>query len=572
MHTNPLQRWLLILALCGVAACDGTPTGLADAAKLEKASDSVVEDTVDARLREPLRVRVVDSKGRGVRRVEVKWNTTKGYVEFSSVMTDADGYAETYWHLGPSAGPAVASARTDRHEPVQFHATVLPGEPTTLTLAAVPPTLRRGATVNLAPIPRDRHGNRIGADRVQWESSDSKVAYVGDNGGLEAVRRGSALITALAGAVRESFAVTVEQVTWKQATVGSYFTCGIVDDGTPYCWGGTLQGTWGVLGNGSTANSPRPTTVSGGHRFSAMAAGNEFACGLDLEGRLWCWGAVMFLTDESAPPGGVVPVRTMPDVTFASISAGRGHVCGLTVDGAAYCSGMNREGEIGDGTTLTRNRATPPAGDLRFQRLWAGVDNTCGLTTANEVYCWGSNYLGQLGTGEATESLHWPVQVPWRSSLVFQTPARFHACGLEGGGEAFCWGGNGGKLGDGQTAISPKPVRVMGGHAFSQMAIGTSHTCALTGEGRAFCWGSNGAGTLGDGTDVDRLQPQAVATELRFSSLVAGEGEHTCGLTRASDHGEAGELHCWGYNGVGGVGDGSAGNYRFAPSWVVEPG
>jgi alpha-tubulin suppressor-like RCC1 family protein len=40
---------------------------------------------------------------------------------------------------------------------------------------------------------------------------------------------------------------------------------------------------------------------------------------------------------------------------FSELSAGQFYTCGLTVAGVAYCWGYNVYGELGDGTTTTRN-------------------------------------------------------------------------------------------------------------------------------------------------------------------------------------------------------------------------
>ena len=42
------------------------------------------------------------------------------------------------------------------------------------------------------------------------------------------------------------------------------------------------------------------------------------------------------------------------------MNAGGEHSCGLTTDSRASCWGLNNDGEVGDGTTLT-DRLTPVA-------------------------------------------------------------------------------------------------------------------------------------------------------------------------------------------------------------------
>jgi alpha-tubulin suppressor-like RCC1 family protein len=87
----------------------------------------------------------------------------------------------------------------------------------------------------------------------------------------------------------------------------------------------------------------------------------------------------------------------------------------------------------------------------------------------------------------------------------------FHTCGETKGNRAYCWGLNGGALGDGTTIMRLTPVAVAGGLTFAQVSAGTPQTCGKTPTSVAYCWGPNFYGELGDGTTIARLTPVAVA-------------------------------------------------------------
>ncbi|HEX6107251.1 MAG TPA: hypothetical protein VFZ26_16815 [Gemmatimonadales bacterium] len=88
------------------------------------------------------------------------------------------------------------------------------------------------------------------------------------------------------------------------------------------------------------------------------------------------------------------------------------------------------------------------------------------------------------------------------------------------------------------------------GLVFQQLSGGYDHTCGVTADQRAYCWGYNGLGQLGDGTTTQRLTPVPVAGDLRFRQISAGSFV-TCGVTTSD------RVYCWGSNEIGQLGDGT---------------
>jgi alpha-tubulin suppressor-like RCC1 family protein len=148
------------------------------------------------------------------------------------------------------------------------------------------------------------------------------------------------------------------------------------------------------------------------------------------------------------------------------------------------------------------------------------------------------------------------------------TAGEAHTCALTTSRTAFCWGHNlYGQLGTDVALPSSSvphtntPVPVAGGHSFVALSTRYFHTCGLTTEGEAYCWGWNGLGGLGDGTTDNSSLPVRVATDLRFASITAGYRQ-TCAVTAS------GAAYCWGGNGIGEVGDGSYAD-KLKPSLVA---
>jgi alpha-tubulin suppressor-like RCC1 family protein len=57
----------------------------------------------------------------------------------------------------------------------------------------------------------------------------------------------------------------------------------------------------------------------------------------------------------------------------------------------------------------------------------------------------------------------------------------------------------------------PNFVPVLGLTNVIQVAAGAEHACARTYDGAVYCWGANASGQIGDGTNVTRFVPVAVA-------------------------------------------------------------
>lgn len=252
----------------------------------------------------------------------------------------------------------------------------------------------------------------------------------------------------------------------------------------------------------------------------------------------------------------VIRSDTIAPGNWAYISAGYGHNCALDNQGIAYCWGRNRRGALGDGTGVSRTEPAPVSGGLRFTSISAGADLTCGVTMDHVGYCWGWNSAGGLGAGISSLAEFEPVRVAGSMRFASISAGSGYACGVTTDGAGYCWGANGGVLGDGTTTNRRTPVRVVGDLRFRSIAARLWHTCGVTTDGRAYCWGVNSAGQLGHGepTRTPQTTPVPVAGGLHFVSIAVGgtspDGSgFTCGLNRDQ------HSYCWGENGWGMLGD-----------------
>jgi alpha-tubulin suppressor-like RCC1 family protein len=82
------------------------------------------------------------------------------------------------------------------------------------------------------------------------------------------------------------------------------------------------------------------------------------------------------------------------------------------------------------------------------------------------------------------------------------------------------------------------------------VAVGLSHACALMRAGDVHCWGGNFTGALGDQSLDDRRRPVPVGFDGAFTA-VSALGQHTCAL------GTDGAAYCWGSDADGQLGVGA---------------
>jgi alpha-tubulin suppressor-like RCC1 family protein len=255
--------------------------------------------------------------------------------------------------------------------------------------------------------------------------------------------------------------------------------------------------------------------------------------------------------------------------TWDDVSAGFSHTCALRDDGTVWCWGDNFWGQLGDGTTTNRAVPAQMGTDDDWRMVSAGGGHTCGVRDDNTAWCWGRNDSGQVGDDTTTEA-HEPVQVPddgvgW---ATVQAAKGGHTCGTKVNGTLWCWGlNNQGQLGNGTVVNSESPVQVGSDGGWATVSGGLYHTCATHEDfdevdWALFCWGYNGFGQLGDGTATSRRVPTLTWFDAHDWSLLVSAGNyHTCAVKGS------GTLWCWGYNDQGQLGDGTT-TPRSAPTQV----
>jgi alpha-tubulin suppressor-like RCC1 family protein/outer membrane protein OmpA-like peptidoglycan-associated protein len=269
--------------------------------------------------------------------------------------------------------------------------------------------------------------------------------------------------------------------------------------------------------------------------------------------------------------------------TPSKITGGDGFLCLIVNGGAVECSGLNDQGQLGDGTNTNRSYSRPITSDGKISSptaLAVGKSHACAVSGggssapgSGKLYCWGDNQYGQLGNGTNVDS-SLPVLVSDNGAFVNTSVAGVfagdnHTCAitLAPTNRIFCWGyNNKGQLGDNTTVDKNLPAAVLGvftstgtegsANFYPWATAGAEHTCAVStaNTNKIYCWGENGSGQLGDGSTTDSLLP--VATVMTGGS---GSSTRTAFIAAGSDFTcatDAGSIKCWGENGSGQMGNG----------------
>jgi alpha-tubulin suppressor-like RCC1 family protein len=362
---------------------------------------------------------------------------------------------------------------------------------------------------------------------------------------------------------------------------GFRHTCGLLGNGTAYCWGfnGSLQ-----LGTGAANDRDTlPRLVAGGLEFTRIDAGQGHTCAITRAGAAYCWGSGSNDGALGSDTADVTPVPVPVDggLTFKVITLGWSHTCGLTTAGVAYCWGNNDFGKVGrDTAALGVRTPVPVAGGHTFTAIAAGDYHTCAIATGGAAYCWGANTFGALGTGDTSSRSAHPIPEAVAGGLKFTAIAggNVHTCGLTMAGDVYCWGQGGwGQLGNGARINQPAPVKVGGGGTYTAVSVGANHSCALATGGQLYCWGGNGGAQLGGTAGETCIYGPGPSDNFPCTStrIVAAGGQEFRALSAGVFHtcaiGTSGGAYCWGGNSDGQIGNGTAGASVGAASRVSDP-
>ena len=231
----------------------------------------------------------------------------------------------------------------------------------------------------------------------------------------------------------------------------------------------------------------------------AVCAGVAFSMVLKEDGSVWTAG----LNEYGQLGDGTKESRTRlkqvltKDKNVIALAAGHGHSMALRFDGIALMTGLNANGQLGDGTKKNRKSFQEVKARKNIVAIAAGYHHSLLLNKGGVVYFAGSGTHGQAGKKNTNQvSKFTNIQ----SQCVDVAAGAYHSIVLTKDGDVLTTGLNkDGQLGTGIGSENKFTFSKVHSNAIS-VAASFSHSMVLAKDGTVWATGNNGEGQLGVGS------------------------------------------------------------------------
>ena len=353
---------------------------------------------------------------------------------------------------------------------------------------------------------------------------------------------------------------------FSQVSIGDNGSVHAIDN-TGKLWG---WGTGIAIGDGTTVTRSSPVQILSGTSFSQVSSGGM---AIDISGNLWSWGINTAARGGWPLVGGVAINRSAPVqitsiagatytyvarhtngsvailsdgrygfagvnqlsgfggavVSYASLTASTttgwkqiafgsytGTVytgVGVKTDGTLWAWGSNTTGQLGDGTTTTRQSVGQIGSDTNWNAvgIMGNYATVYAQKTNGDLYAWGGNYNWSLQQQNFNNNRSSPTLIQNGTDITFGiqgTKTGLSTAVIKQSGTLYQWG----------TSVNYANGRPT---SWLQISAGQEAKMALREDNILFCWGSQALGQFGANNTTLISYPQAFGTA-NFNGLNAG--------------------------------------------------
>ncbi len=221
----------------------------------------------------------------------------------------------------------------------------------------------------------------------------------------------------------------------------------------------------------------------------------------------------------------IVHIASASNHTIAVTKGGRVWEWGLLYDFLHHQNGVRESSRLKTRQAMEPRLIELPA-NVNAYAAAAGEQHVF-VQTDLGVYCWGLNRDGQLGVGTTTD-LWKPKRTPNLENVKSICAGAFFTMMLDNDGNVFSFGRNS----DGQCGLPIEPVistpRKIDIDGILSISTGAVHGMALSKQGYIYTWGLNSSGQLGNGS----VDPGGVQHQPR--KIVFGEHPQNAGIVKIS--------------------------------------